>query len=210
MLTKAELDLYRTQLDTVVGSASTELARFWDDLDLEDPEAARDELLRFIPGLVNRYGDLAAALGADFYDDLRASANVKRSYSATMAAGTPEETILDRVRFGVQHLWTGNPEQSLAFLGGAATGYILQTNRDTIRLSAQRDPAQTKWNRVPEANACAYCLEASLAVYNDEEAAGNEYHDGCQCTAVPAWDDSPIPDFDPEAIAENLDSLEDA
>lgn len=202
MLSRADLETFRGQNKKLTAAASRDLASFWAKLDLADPEAARDALLEFVPRLVGQYGDLAAAMAADLYDDLRAASRVPRRFNATMAKNVPDDIIRQRVRFGVQHLWTGNPEQSLKFIDGAASKYILQPARDTIALSSRRDPAKPGWARVPEPDACDFCLMLASRgfEYGSEDSAGGEYHDNCQCVAVPSWGNEPIPGYDPDAL----------
>lgn len=187
MLSRADLQTVRRQNDVIVKAATRDLTAFWDRLDLSDAESARDALLAFVPRLVTQYGDLAAAVAADMYDDMRRAAGARRAFRAVMAPSASEEIVSQRVRFGVQHLWTSNPEQTLKFLEGAATKYVLEPGRETVRISTQKDPAKPRWVRVAEPDACDYCLQRAGIEITESDSEFYEYHDNCQCDPAPVF-----------------------
>lgn len=190
MPSRSEIEAFRSRNVAITSRLSRDLARFWGGLDLSNPETARDALVEYVPRLVAQYGDLAATVAADLYDELRSAAGVRRRFSAVLARGVPDEAVVQRVRFGAQHLWTDHPEDTLKFIDGAAGKYALQAGRDTIATSSRRDPAKAKWARVAEPDACEFCLMLAGRdfAYTSEDAAAGEYHDNCQCVAVPSWD----------------------
>lgn len=191
MATLAEIAKHRAATRGIVMATTRDLNRFWATLDLADPAGARDALLRFMPTLTTQYGEVAATVAADWYDDLRASSGAAGRFTAQMAETVPTAVVEARTRFGAQHLWTPTPEQALAFLVGAASEYVLQPGRDTIAQSSMRDPAASGWHRETRPGACKFCrmLAGRGGVYK-KATANFAAHGKCHCVAVPSWDAS--------------------
>lgn len=191
MATASDIATIRAANRGVVALATRDLRAFWSSLNLDRPEAARDALLRFVPVLTAQYGEVAATVAADFYDDLRLEAGVRPGFRARMAETVPAEAVVARTRFGAQHLFTEAPGQALAFLTGAVSKYVLQPGRSTIAGSAKADPAASGWHRETRPGACDFCrlLAGRGAVYR-RETARFAAHDDCGCVAVPSWDAS--------------------
>jgi hypothetical protein len=177
----------RTLQDGIAGHVTDDLTAFWGSLDLDHPEAARDALLTFVPQLVTSYGEGAASVAADWYDDERAKAVRGSRFRAIAAPATKPDLMQAQVRFGASHLFTLNADQTLAFLLGSAQKYTLAPARATVAQSAIADPAARGWQRVT-AGGCDFCvmLAGRGAVYT-EATADFEAHGHCHCAAVPAW-----------------------
>lgn len=194
MATAADVEAMRTLNDTLTARATEALAAFWDTLDLSNPVGARNALLEFMPALTDQYGEVAAILAADWYDALRESEGAPGIYTATLAATVPEEVVTTRTRFGAGHLWTDNPNQTLAFLVGVAQEYVLQPGRDTITQSAMADPAAYGWHRETRGSqsfpsGCKFCrILASRGDVYRRATAKFAAHNDCKCVAVPSWD----------------------
>lgn len=184
----------------------------------------------YVPALVEKYGVQAAQIAADWYEDLRVSGSVPGSFQAQLAETIAPEYVQKSVRFGAQHLWSPTPEQFLAYMVGAASGWVTTTFADTIELNVAQDPAQARWVRKPQPGACNFCLilasRASLNAwqtgrYTSRDSAaqvvgrgrasktrgsrplGAKYHDDCRCVAVPVWAGTDVKaehGFDPEAL----------
>lgn len=156
----------------------------------QDPGFIRDELLLAIPALVAFYGDSAAAVAAEYYDDLRALAPVRTRYRASLAQPLAPDLVQKRVRFGAGHLFTDTPDLIVPFLQGAAVKYVLDAGRQTIAESTRADPEGVGWRRVPNAGACNFCrdLAGQGGVYRSEMSSTFASHDACKCSAEPSWD----------------------
>lgn len=170
--------------------AERDLLAFWATLDLSKPEKARDALKRYVPVLTGVYGEAAATVAADWYDELRLTEKVPGRFTAVMAAAYPTEYVEERVRFGAGHLFTDTPGAMLPFLQGAVQKYALQPGRDTIQSSAEADPQSVGWHRETGAGACGFCkmLAGRGGVYRKERSAAFASHSHCHCYAVPSWD----------------------
>lgn len=214
MATPADVALIRAANAGLVRLATRDLQAFWASLNLDRPEAARDALLRFMPELTARYGEAAAVVAADFYDDLREAEAVRPGFRARMADPVPADVVQQRTRFGAQHLFTENPGQTLVFLTGAATKYVLQPGRLTIVESALADPAAAGWHRETRpsrtyASGCGFCrmLATRGAVYKRATATFAP-HDDCKCVALPSWDaNAPEVSADQYRASERMDAL---
>lgn len=194
MVASRLIDQFRLAQAGISTRVKRDLAGFWSSLDLARPERARDALLEFVPVLVQTYGESAAVVAADWYDDMRLTERVPGRFRAVMATPMAAPYVQQRVRFAAQHLFTDTPGQMLAFLDGAADKYVLQAGRDTIRQSSIRDPRAAGWHRETRpsstfAAGCGFCrvLAGRGGVYK-WDAAPFAAHDDCHCVAVPSWD----------------------
>lgn len=178
-----------------------DLEGFWSTLNLNFPEAARDALLAFMPELTTKYGDIAATVSADWFDEERALANVPGVFRADMAPTVAVDAVTNTVRYAAGGLFNEDPTSTLGNLSLAAAKYALQPGRDTIAHNSIRDNA--RWARIPTgAKTCAFCLVMASRgfVYGTQSTAGqhDSYHGDCDCVAVPSWSHHPaIEGYDP-------------
>lgn len=194
MVASHQIEQFRLAQEGISVRVKRDLAAFWATLDLSRPERSRDALLEFVPVLVQTYGESAAVVAADWYDEVRAIEGVPGRFRAVMAAPIATPHVQQRVRFAAQHLFTDAPSQMLAFLDGAADKYVLQAGRDTIRGSSIRDPRAVGWHRETRSSStfaagCGFCrvLAGRGGVYK-WETAPFAAHDDCHCVAIPSWD----------------------
>jgi hypothetical protein len=187
----------RTTNDLVT-LATADLTEFWRALDRSDAVATRDAVLRFLPGLVQQYGEIGAALAADFYDDFRTEAPQARgSYRAFMPdVEIPVEQTAAGARWALGSLFgpsdvAAGDAAALTNLSGVTKRLILTPARDTVIENAVADPAAGGWRRVARgAETCKFCrmLVDRGNVYTEETAAFSA-HDDCDCAAEPAFGD---------------------
>lgn len=196
--TKANRDLRKLALADLKG--------FWATLNTSDVGVVRRALAEFMPLLVRHYGEMAAVVAADFYDELRAQSSPAGRYAAVMAAYAGDAGLLASARWAIGSLLGAKPDPAAALgsLSIVADKHILGQGRRTIAESAARDPAGARWARIPHGDTCAFCvlLASRGAVYHSEAAAGEfaKFHGDCDCTPTPFWDGDPYPDhYDPDA-----------
>lgn len=190
MVSAAEVARFKTANAGIVALMRRDLVAFWGRLNLNRPEAVRDALLEFLPTLTDTYGDMAATIAADWYDDLREAVNLPgRAFRAAPADLVPEHVVQARARFGAQHLWSPDPSQTLTFLNSAMTSYVMQPGHATIVQASVQDPRASGWARVVRPDGCPFCrlLAQRGAVYK-ESTADFASHDDCNCASVPSWD----------------------
>jgi hypothetical protein len=185
MVAPADLERFRQANAGLSKLVRDQLEAFFLSLNLSKPEAARDALLEYVPILVAQYGDVAATLAAEWYNELRGTSGAVGRFTALTAASVPAGAAQAKVRFLAGHLWTPEPG---AMLGGLLTStdkYVKQPGRDTIAKNAKREGV--RWARVPTgAKTCSWCLTLASrdAVYSSKASAGgdgNHYHGDCDC-----------------------------
>jgi len=205
LTTRSDVDTLRDAGNGVVTLAQRDLQGFWNSLDLSRPEAARDELLEFVPQLVREYGDVAATVAAEWYEQVRFTA--VGAYNATTVNATNVEQVQRGVRYAAGRLFTDNPGSMLALVAGGVQRYVLASQRGTVARNVQQDPSKPRFARVPTgAKTCAWCamLASRGFVYLNRSTAGvsDHYHSDCNCQAVAEWDADQhyITGYDPDAM----------
>lgn len=189
MPSTAEAQRFRVAQTGIRVIVERDLAAFWGSLNLNRPEAARDRLLRYVPDLVSTYGDSAAAVAADWYDEVRAAERVPGKFRAFMQPSPYQDATEPAVRRMAAALFTDHPDTMLTGLTATASKYVLAAGRETVTRSADRDPRASGWQRVTSGNACGFCrmLAGRGAVYK-ETSVNFGAHKSCNCAAVPSWD----------------------
>lgn len=179
----------RAATEALTSRAKDALVAFAATLDYSDPEAARDALLEFIPALVAEYGEIAAVIAADWYEERREDAGISSPFVAALAVAVPVAVLIRAVRFSAAHLWTDDPGGTVRYLLGTVQKYSLQPGRDTILLNTFRDKESPGWVRRTRAGACLYCrdLAGDGMVWGTEKGASFKAHDNCHCVAVPVF-----------------------
>lgn len=195
------MSAFRLNNQSLVELARRDLTTFWAALNVQgSPILVRDALLDFFPELIAAYGDAAALLAADFYDELRDVPPSAARFSATLAAAPDSAQATAAARWGLGPLFTADPDplQALLNLSGVAQRLVLQSGRDTVYASARRDPVSTGFARIPVGPTCQFCtMVASRGfVYGSAADAGesNKWHNDCDCIIVAGRSKKDLPE----------------
>lgn len=204
MASREALTEFASAQKRVVDFARQDLQAFWDLLDLSNPENVRNELLDFVPALVQQYGDVAATAAAEWYEELRRAA-IGGSYQAVTAGTADPEAIAGSVRYAAGSLFSDSPQDALALINGAVQRLVQYSGRETVTRNVATDRSKPRFARVPQGVTCAWCtlLASRGFVYHSKRTAGEtkHFHDDCDCQIVPSWDKSPyIEGYDPEEM----------
>lgn len=185
-----EAEQHRRDIGRLLRAAEHDLRRMFT---ARTPDAARDALLEALPELVALYGSAAATLAADWYDELRDAAKVRRPFRA-IPAELPDQGRTDALaRWAVSPLFAevvgeqaGEAAFSLAF--GGLQRIIANAGRETVTGSSIADPAADGWQRVGYGDNCEFCtlLIDRGSVYSSTTA-DFASHDNCNCAAMPAF-----------------------
>jgi hypothetical protein len=202
--TSAQLARFRANNAELVRLAQGTLTEFWASLNVAgNPLDVKSALLAFFPELVTSYGDAAALLGADFYDETRNVPVSASRFRATLAAPPKRAQSLAVARWGLGPLFEPdpNPGQALIDLLGATQRMVLQAGRTSIITAAGNDPVRTGFARIPIGKTCPWCtmLASRGFVYWSEESAGefDKWHNDCDCAVVAGTDSGSLPeDYD--------------
>lgn len=174
--------------------STAELGRLWRLLDTADVAGTRDALLELLPLLGDKYGSMAAAVGADYYNNAREAAGVRGAFTAQPAPPPTSARWEALARWGVDPLLGADPDDAVALarVTGGLVRSVLDGARDTVADNSVRDPAAHGWQRVTHAGACAFCrmLADRGGVYRDS-AVRFASHDHCGCSVEPAFQDGP-------------------
>jgi hypothetical protein len=211
--TLADVLEHRRAVDDVATLALRDLLQLWRGVETADAPTIAREVQAALPDLVELYGEMAASLGADWYDELRDTAGAPGRFDARLADPPPGEQLDALARWGVTPVFSTSPDPAaaLSLLSGGLQRAVVGMDRGTVEASALADPAGPVWTRQARPNACAFCrmLSTRGAVYGSEEAAtrvvgrtggarglrelGSKYHDHCHCTSVPTWPGQEVP-----------------
>lgn len=197
MVSAADAERLRRAQVGVRALVERDLDRMWSRIWSQYPDGptkpynVRDSFLQQLPILVSRYGEAAASVAADWYEDQRDLAGVGGSFRAVIADSPYLDAVEGTVKRTAGALWTPQPETMLVGLTAAAGKYVLAAGRATIQRNVSRDPFASGWQRVTRPGACRFCrmLAGRGGVYK-EATAHFASHGDCNCAAAPSWDPS--------------------
>lgn len=172
--------------------ASQQLGGLWREL--VTAAQAREALADVLPGLLATYGAAAATLAADWYDELRAEADMTAQFTA-IVADLDDLGGTTLARWGIEPLYDREPDwrRARTLIDGGVQLRIAKAARQTVMDSTAADPQALGWQRIGNGD-CPFCelLIARGAVYT-ESTAQFAAHDHCQCEAMPAFGGRPLP-----------------
>ena len=175
---------------------AAELESLWATLNLGDVEATNVALVRIMPSLVFKYGDMAAAIAADIYAEWREEARAASRYESLMAELMPEADVQRSTRYAVGGLYRDppDPEAVLSLLKNDVLDRFTQNQgRLTIARNVAADPERPRWARIPVGVTCEWCLMlgsrgfAPGYGYRTEVTASAASHGSCDCVLAPSW-----------------------
>lgn len=163
--------------------AQSDLDRIWEKV--TSAAAAREALNDLLPALIDTYGAAAAALAAEWYDDLRDKIEARKAFTA-IPADIPDSGAPALVGWALDTAVDFTAFQTL--IVGGTQRRIANFSRLTVTGSSIADPSAVGWQRVGvgDCNFCAMLIGRG-AVYS-EATADFEAHDHCQCGAEPVFD----------------------
>lgn len=194
------------------------------EIRFSDWAVASAQLKELVEAVMDMYGAAASELGAQWYEFCRAN-EFKRGYTAIVgevsrySVRSDVRAAIDKL-FGGEV----TEGELLAMMSGIVVDQTQKAAREAILLNLDEDLRQAKaalqssggsmradaqrfidrcgYARVPTADACAFCvlLASQGFVYRSEYSAkydkyGAEYHEHCNCVAVPFSRASEIPGY---------------
>lgn len=203
----------RSGLQIVATAASSDLKAAAETE--ETPSGVRAVLFSATPIVVAEYGSAAAALGAEWYEELRDAAalvdQVTKPFQPRLIlpdAGDRIAATVAEVSRDLYDLEQGTSAKIIDFeaakqriiadIGEAAEQEIARAMRETVTGNAVDDPDAAGWRRFARPEACKFCLmlAAKGAVYTERSArfaahgavmAGGRKGGNCMCIAGPAF-----------------------
>ena len=157
-----------------------------------------EELVYWASGLTQKYGEAAAALACEMYDEIAAASGV--SVPAAEAADVFDQYYIEKA---VRNKLMESPIEIPSLVGRM----VKQAGADTTLKNARRDGAQFAW--VPHSDTCAFCITLASRgwQYMSKKALKNGHaehiHSNCDCTYAIRFDDNDgVAGYDPEKYAE--------
>lgn len=203
ILPEAAFNAYDGAVRRQAEEAASRLAAFVDTLDFAGDyyakKEARNRVIEFMQELAAVYGDAAATLAADLYNEMAEESGAGVA-DAELADGVSDDAVAGSARYYAKSLF-GQEVDVEAFKSGvmaAIRRYVkMQANKTMVR-NALRDGQKRgiRFARIPTgAETCAFCLRMASRgfVYATEETAEgmNHGHDNCDCRVIPGFGDNP-------------------
>ena len=172
---------------TLVTAAAIEQATQLLDALTGPPEAVRSGLLEAVPEVIAYYSLGSSALAADFYDEERDRADVRRRFLAEPVIPDRGEKIARAIVWAAEPLFAPAEQDAPSRLAEVVQLETARPYRDTITTNRRRDPSAVGWRRIAESG-CRFCrmLAGRGAVYKAETARFAS-HTHCHCTAAPVF-----------------------
>lgn len=159
------------------------------------PADIRDSLTVLTRAIVAEYGQAAAQFAADWYNDMRLTAAVGGTFTASPTPQDFTRQIEETVRRAVGTLFTDQPDipGMVKAIVSKGSQYAVDGARNTIVQNSYRDPRASGWQRIPFGPTCDFCLMlvGRGGVYKRSTATFRA-HGGCDCGAAPSWDPNAV------------------
>lgn len=168
----------------LTGLAQQDLASIWRQV--ASAVEAQEALNDILPALIRQYGEAAALLGAEWYDDLRDQYLDTAPRFSAYPASLADQGVHSLTGWAKEHATSLETMQAL--ITGGMSRRIADWARETVMGSSFADPRAEGWMRVGRASACAFCrmLVSRGAVYTERSVRFGS-HDDCYCGCAPKW-----------------------
>lgn len=166
----------------------------------------RDDLIARAYALTTKYGEGAASLSAQMYDEIATLSKV--TVPSAEVAETASYKEVARAINGVTKTLT--TDRAVSSVVGR---YVKRAGADTTLKNAQRDGAQFAW--VPGGDACAFCATLASRGWQYMSASAlkgghaEHIHAHCMCTYMVRFDNkTQVKGYDPDKYKEMYDSAD--
>lgn len=178
-------------LVTISGEATAQLDPIWS----LPSRSILPALFDTLPALLDTWGVAAASAAADWYDELRATADVEGRFAAIVEPlGDLGANAL--AGWAAQPLSLPEPDLVTAQyrIDGGVQKRLVNAANKTITHSASEDPKARGYMRQTRPGACKFCvMVASRPAVYTQKSATFACHEHCYCQAVPAWGGHALP-----------------
>lgn len=203
MPSRSDVALLRRSQVRVAQMARAELAGWWATIDKSNPMNIRREVEWFFPVLVEEYGNVAATVAGDWYEEIYREL-------PRMSNLANEARARARARWAIGSAFKGDVDGALGSLEIVASELVRQFGRDTVVQSSRYNGRM--FARVPTGpETCAWCLMLASRgfAFHSETAAKpmtQSHYGTCDCEVV-AYDGQ-VPDgYDPDSMYDKYQSV---
>lgn len=197
-----------------------DLERVWRAVNTLPVPVMRDELVKAVPAIIDRYGSMSASVAAAWYEVLvQERAFVPNLFEQRAFEGSTR-WALDPLFHPGDYSYSDPVEASFSHLEAAAARHVLGYGRKVISESVERTPG-VFYARVPTSDEpCSWCimLASRGPVYGSRRTAGTresdgkKYHDKCSCRPVPMrgswsggiWSGDEVSGYDHQRLYDDL------
>jgi hypothetical protein len=187
----AVIDDKRRYLDQITTLAIAQTVEITNLLRDEPLQEIAIQLRRTMPAVSNTYATDSSVVSANAYNESRALASPPTEYEATPEIVDTNEAMQAAIGFGIAQLTKGKPYDVFqSTLAGSVQRLVMQGDRDTVEFNIVTDPDGTRYERVPSAGACSFCITmAAVATDNSNLRSSyfDKYHNFCRCTINPVF-----------------------
>jgi hypothetical protein len=199
--TQASSPPLRESLVIVTAEAVQEISPIW-QLPTTDITQA---LFDVVPGVVQKWNLAAAAVAADWYDQLREADGITGDFTAIIPdlgdqgaqalAGWGADALKAPVEHEPVQLDKLSPvESAQSRVEGGLQKRLVNAANLTVSQSAKEDPNARGWMRLTRPDACRFCLMvASRGGVFTKASSTFACHEHCHCEAIPAWGGKALP-----------------
>lgn len=185
---------HRVALDRLTNLAGQNAARVVEEVSNQDVETAAAALRAATPIIVDEYGLVATGLAESFFVDLRTASATDNIVDLVSADYATTQLVEAAVGYTVATSVTNGFEQAASALAGAVQRIVAGFDRESIK--ANSGAHRVKYRRVAGPGACAFCaFAASTADVQSTNADIDAYHDRCNCSVVPLFDEIDTPAY---------------
>lgn len=162
--------------------------------------------------IAGAFCEMAAALTASYYNDIRTASKPKRKYTATAMSGFDRQSALAAAQSIVDEFVAGENTEPWTQLMGDMVGRFIKDSADNcIVANAKRDPAKPRYAIVPLGDACAFCvMRASNGYTYPSRDEGVKSHSKCRCTATPVFGNDRVQGYDVDSYKSQWDEASNA
>src|SRR5699024_1854091 len=213
MVSQADIDRLRQGQAGIRALVERDLRAYLSTLDMSNVQIVRSRLLKFVPDLVETYGESAAAMAQDWYENVRDDLGLPRHFRAVVPGkgfwAEAREATEGTVRRVAGMAEDGAQSQMATALSSKAGKYAVNASRETIVRSSNEDPRASGWRRVTRGETCRFCrMLAGRGAVCKDDTVRFAAHGGCNCAAVPSWDkNAPEVDVDLYKASARMDGI---
>lgn len=205
-ISKARIDQYRDELNTLADLASDYVKAFVELMLQENPNIGVAELrqatIEAIEESLNVFGVEASSLAGELFDEIMLGEGI--SAQATVGRTIEAEAVDKKVRTYAQELVNGNAAVFTKKVTDITNYYIKREAFQSMIDNCERN--DVKWARIPSGReTCSFCfmLSSQGFVYLSRENAKGAHgmHRNCDCVVVPGVKGvTKIAGYDPEGM----------
>ena len=196
---------YIAKLRKVNDMAAEKIRGFIAKYKIPQTQEEMNLFIDFAYGVASMFGDAAAELAAEMYDEMARISKVV--VPPAIPAPTPDISEVAKAIVGTSK--TGNEE----IISGSIGRLVKQTGVDTTMQNAIRDGAEWAW--IPSGDTCAFCITLASRGWQraSKKAIKNGHaehiHANCDCTyAVRFNEQTNVAGYDPDRYKEMYDEAD--